>query len=129
MEAFSRVPMIIEKHMPSLCGSLPFIDHGAQLRRYDATEVEEREGFKSNIRYKQHLGVLATTFMPKRGSISRKQQIGAKRESTRHFVRTYLQLPNKTKTHARSQHRGARRAKRQLPICETKIQEGLAFVL
>ena len=37
--------------MPSLCGSLPFIDHGAQLRRYDATKVKEREGFKSNTRY------------------------------------------------------------------------------
>ena len=46
MEAFSRIPMIIETHMPSLCGSLPFIDHGAQLRRYDATKVKEREQMK-----------------------------------------------------------------------------------
>ena len=40
--------MIIEKHMPSLCGSLPFIDHAAQMRLDDATtdvdiEVEMNE--------------------------------------------------------------------------------------
>ena len=29
--------MLIETHMPSLCGSLPFIDHAAQMRLDDAT--------------------------------------------------------------------------------------------
>ena len=35
-----RLQIIIERHMPSLCGSLPFIDHAAQVRMDDITETK-----------------------------------------------------------------------------------------
>ena len=34
-----RIRMIIERHMPSLCGSLPFINHVAQMRTNDITKA------------------------------------------------------------------------------------------
>ena len=32
--------MIIERHMPHLCGSLPFIDHATEMRTGDITETK-----------------------------------------------------------------------------------------
>ena len=32
--------MVIETHMPTICGSLPFIDHAAQMRMRDIIEIE-----------------------------------------------------------------------------------------
>ena len=37
------IQMIIESHMPSLCGSLPFIDHATKMRMDDATMDKELE--------------------------------------------------------------------------------------
>ena len=35
--------MIVERHMPSFCGLLPFIDHATQMRMDDATMDDELE--------------------------------------------------------------------------------------
>ena len=35
-----RIRMIIERHMSSLCGSLPFIDHATEMRTGDITETK-----------------------------------------------------------------------------------------
>ena len=32
--------MIIERHMPRLCGFLPFIDHAAHMRNEHFTKIE-----------------------------------------------------------------------------------------
>ena len=125
------IRMIIERHMPHLCGSLPFIDHATQMRMDHNTEIEveaeveqveetnpttsEIESFKSKIqtivKALQCLEQGSGTFdrativegiqtledvaekvyrvgAPKSineedgGSISRNQQIGAKRSTT-----------------------------------------------
>ena len=52
-----RIRMIIERHMSSLCGSLPFIDHVAQMRMDDITKTDvetkieptDMESWKSQI--------------------------------------------------------------------------------
>ena len=70
------------------------------------------------------LGALSTIHMLETRSISRNQQIGVKRRATLDISQELIgNSPNKTKTHTTRIQRGARRAKRGLPICETeKVQ-------
>ena len=63
------------------------------------------------------IGASATTNMASRGSISQKQQIGAKRGATPNILQELIgSSPNTAKTHTGKLQRGARRAKRQLPL-------------
>ena len=44
-----QIPMIIKRHMTSLCWSLPFIDHAAQMWMDDITETEAQTGVELAI--------------------------------------------------------------------------------
>ena len=67
------------------------------------------------------IGASATTNMASRGSISQKQQIGAKRGATPNILQELIGSSlDTTKTHDGRLQRGACVAKGRLPICETK---------
>ena len=159
--------------MPSLCGSLPFIDHATQIRMDETimdrelestqevevemnVEVDEREEIKLEahqtmealqlleqgwgavnsaalercrqlmVDFRKELllsmGASTTTNMASGGSISRKQQLSAKRGAIMPNISQELigSSPNTSKTHTGRLQRGARRAKRRLPICDTE---------
>ena len=67
------------------------------------------------------MGASTTTNMASRGSISRKQQLSAKRGAMPNISQELIgSSPNTTKTHTGRLQRVARRAKRWLPICDTE---------
>ena len=80
------------------------------------------------------MGASTTTNMASGGSISRKQQIGAKRGAMPSISQELIaNSPNTTKTHTSRLQIGAHRAKRRLPICDTeKIRclhcDGLPYI-
>ena len=165
------IRMIIERHMPHLCGSLPFIDHASHMRNdhFTETEVETevepveetnpitsqmeewesklqtaegaiqslRQGLRSldratilacmeSIEEMSHavvyrVGAPKPTNEEDRGSIRRKQAIGAKRGASVNISQDLIgSSPNTSKAHTGKMQRGASRARRRLPICATE---------
>ena len=95
------------------------------LGSFNKVVVEDCLQQLADIRKKLHnLGALLITIILETRSISRNQQIGVKRRATLDISQELIgNSPNKTKTHTTRIQRGARRAKRGLPICETeKVQ-------
>ena len=162
------IRMIIERHMPHLCGSLPFIDHATQMRMDHNTEIEveaeveqveetnpttsEIESFKSKIQTivkalqcleqgsgtfdrativegiqtledvaekVYRVGAPKSTNEEDGRSISRNQQIGAKRSATIDISQELIgSSPNTSKSHSGKLQRGASRARRRLPLVD-----------
>ena len=157
------IRMIIEKHMPSLCGSLPFIDHAAQMRLDDATtdvdievemnevEMDEEVVEREQMNLEAHKTIDALQLLESQpGTMNRAEverarqlmadlrnhllscnpktksnmppaslQIGTKRGGSLNISQDLIgSSPNKTNAHTGRLQRGARRAKRRLPICD-----------